>query len=503
ESVLNGVSCASASKCVAVGNYFTAAGSVTLAQRWNGKRWRKQRIPNPFGAKGGSQLTRVACTSGSDCIAVGSGGQQQGSFLKTVAERWDGRKWHVLAIPTGMPPSGLSGVACVSSASCIAVGNSGPVNLAEGWNGKRWKLQHARNLLGGLGSELAGVACTSATACVAVGDRTNLFYNPVAPLAERWNGTGWSIQRTPSPHGLAGSALTAVACPSASVCIAVGFLNNRFGNAKRLFAERWNGVRWKIVAVPGPSGAAGSFLGGLACTSASACVAVGSTSNSAGGPKGTLAERWNGTRWSIMRAPNPPGSPAAGLNSVSCPSRLLCIAAGSRFDSSGTPTGTLVERWNGTHWTIVPTPKPAGARGAELDAIACTSGSVCLAGGAIDNPNRQTPLAERWNGTHWTILSTPKPPRAQGGVLSGVACTSTTVCTFAGLAFTSSLPYVYADRWNGAKFTFQSTPALPGAFDIGNPVVACGSASTCMAVGAFTNTFPNGPKFGLGERWQR
>jgi hypothetical protein len=30
--------------------------------------------------------------------------------------------------------------------------------------------------------------------------------------------------------------------------------------------------------------------------------------------------------------------------------------------------------------------------------------------------------------------------------------------------------------------------------------LACASASTCMAVGAFTNTFPNGPKFGLAER---
>ena len=487
---------------MAVGDYFTSAGSVTVAERWNGRRWRMQRTPNPSAGQGGSQLTRVACTSVSNCIAVGSGGQQQGTFLKTVAEQWDGKRWHVAAAPTGTPPSGLSGVACASAASCVAVGNSGPVNLAEGWNGRRWKLQHARSLLGGLGSELAGVACTSPTACVAVGDQTNLFYNPVAPLAERWNGTRWNVQPTPSPHGLAGSALTAVACPSAAVCIAVGFLNDRLGNPTRLFSERWNGIGWSIVPVPSPAGAARSFLGGVACTSTSACVAVGNTSHSDGSPGGTLAEHWNGTRWSIMPTPNPPGAPGAYLPSVSCPSPSLCIAVGSRTDSHGTPTGALAERWDGTHWTIVPTPKPTGAPGAELDGIACTSSSACLAAGALDYPKQQTPLAERWDGTHWTILSTPKTPGAQGGVLSGVACTSETACTIAGLAFTNSLPYVYADRWNGARFTFQSTPALPGAFDVGNPGVACPTASSCMAVGAFTNTFPNGPKFGLAERWK-
>ena len=168
-------------------------------------------------------------------------------------------------------------------------------------------------------------------------------------------------------------------------------------------------------------------------------------------------------------------------------------------------TGTLVERWDGTHWTIVPTPKPPGAKGAELDGIACTSASTCLAAGAIDNPNQQTPLAERWDGTHWTILSTPKPPGAQGGLLNGVACSSQAACTIAGLAFTPSHPYIYADRWNGAKLTFQSTPALPGAFDIDNPAVACPSATSCTAVGAFTNTFPYGPKLRasafLCRRW--
>jgi hypothetical protein len=287
--------------------------------------------------------------------------------------------------------------------------------------------------------------------------------------------------------------------------MAVGFLNDRLGIPTKLFSERWNGSSWSIVTMPSPSRVAHSFLGGVACTSTSACIAVGNTSNSVPSPTGTLAERWNGTRWRIMSIPDPPGAPGAYLPTVSCPSASLCFAAGSSANSSGFPTATIVERWDGRHWTIVPTPpKPVGVPGAEIDAIACTSSSSCLAAGALDYPpNQQQPLAEHWDGAHWTILSTPKPPHAQGGVLSGVACTSQTACTISGLASTNSGRYLYADRWNGAKFTFQSTPALPDALDIGNPVLACPSASTCMAVGAFTNTFPNGPKFGLAEHWER
>jgi hypothetical protein len=498
--LLAGVSCASASTCTAVGSYSKSQNtSVTLAERWNGKRWSIQRTPNPAGQQGGSQFTRLACTAGSKCIAIGSSGQQQGDFLRTLAERWNGKGWRVVRTPSGMPPSGLNGVACASATNCVAVGNSGPANLAEGWNGGRWKVQNVRNVAGGLGSELGGVACHSAAFCIAVGDRTNLFDNPVAPLAERWNGTRWRIQRTPRPGGRAGSALTAVVCPF-SVCLAVGFLSDRVGNPKRVFGERWNGSSWSIVPVPNPSGAASSFLGAVACARETVCVAVGTTTNSAGRGR-TLAERWNGVRWSIMPTPNAVGAPGAYLSSVSCPAPSLCVAAGSRTDSTGTPTGTLVELWNGSDWTIVPTPIPAGAKGAELDGISCGV-SVCLAAGAIDNPSGQLPLAERWDYNHWTILPTPKPPGAKGGFLNGVGCWSEGTCTIVGLAFTPTHPYVYADRWNGATLTYQATPPLPGAFDIDPPAVACPTATSCMTVGAFKNTFPNGPRLGLAERWK-
>lgn len=84
-SELYGVSCISASTCVAVGDYVTSNGaSKTLVERWNGTAWAVQSSPNPSSA---SYLNGVSCTSASACIAVGH--YVSGSSV-TLAERWDG-----------------------------------------------------------------------------------------------------------------------------------------------------------------------------------------------------------------------------------------------------------------------------------------------------------------------------------------------------------------------------------------------------------------------------
>ena len=74
-------------------------------------------------------------------------------------------------------------------------------------------------------SVLQGVSCTSATACTAVGDYVNRDGTQVT-LAERWNGTSWTIQSTPNPTGAQYAGWTAtlqgVSCTSATACTAVG-----------------------------------------------------------------------------------------------------------------------------------------------------------------------------------------------------------------------------------------------------------------------------------------
>jgi hypothetical protein len=68
-----------------------------------------------------------------------------------------------------------------------------------------------------------------------------------------------------------------------------------------------------------------------------------------------------------------------------------------------------------------------------------------------------------------------------------------------GLIFTPA-PFTVAERWDGSSWSVQDTPNLPGAYDIDPPAVSCPVLSVCTAVGGYTNI---GPKVTLAEQWTR
>jgi len=111
----------------------------------------------------------------------------------------------------------------------------------------------------------------------------------VVTLAERWNGTSWTIQETPNPSGAKESRLRAVTCASASECTTVGDYKNSSSVIEPL-TEFWNGLEWAAQTAPQPSGAKESRLRGVSCASTLICVATGEYLNSAGEWL-TLAER--------------------------------------------------------------------------------------------------------------------------------------------------------------------------------------------------------------------
>jgi len=222
--------------------------------------------------------------------------------------------------------------------------------------GSGWSIAPTPNPLARTG-QLIGVSCASSTSCTAVGDFTS-GSGVVVTLAEHGDGGKWAIQPTPNPLGARLSALISVSCSSPSACTAVGQAVSNQG-ASRPLAERWNGTQWRIQATPNPS-AGGGALFGVACTSPSACAAVGASNS------GTLAERWNGTKWRIVPTPSPSAGGGA-LFGVACTSPSACTAVGA------SNSGTLAEQWNSTKWAIQPTPNPSGAQFSFLNAVSCTS----------------------------------------------------------------------------------------------------------------------------------
>src|SRR5262249_36940410 len=150
--------------------------------------------------------------------------------------------------------------------------------------------------------------------------------------------------------------------------------------------ERWNGTKWSVVATPTPN-SDDVALFSVSCTTATNCLSVGYFTSTSG-TDAPLAQRWNGSAWSIVPAPNPKGSDSY-LNAVSCVSATSCTAVGSSYPATG-PGRTLVERWNGSGWTVAASPNPVGAGDSYLSGVRCKSATSCTAVGAYTSTSDQT-----------------------------------------------------------------------------------------------------------------
>ena len=352
----------------------------------------------------------------------------------------------------------LEGISCTASSACTAAGdeeNSAgeAVPLAERWNGSSWSVQSTPTPAGSQASYFNGVSCASASACTAVGQFVTGTEGS-AMLAEHWNGSTWSVQSTPAPTGAEDTYLYAVSCASATACMAVGNYITSTG-AYAMLAESWNGTSWTLQSAPAPAGEVELYVSGVSCPSTTACTATGYYETSTGDFL-SMAESWNGTSWSLKTTVNPTGAAQAFLSGISCTSATACIAAGYQETSTGT-TSTLAEVWNGTTWAIQTTPNPSGTTIAGLIGISCTTASACTAVGWYEtSPEQYDTLAERWNGTTWTIQTTPNPTGATDNYLNGVSCTSATACSAAGYDITTTYESL-AEGWNGTSWALQST----------------------------------------------
>jgi hypothetical protein len=331
--------------------------------------------------------------------------------------------WTLQTTPSpGVSTNSLQEVSCVTSASCVAVGDyiegSGYRPLAEKWDGNSWATQTVPLPGGAVSASLWGVSCSASNACTGVGYST---VKSQGTYAVRWNGTSWSVQTTPNPEGAGPGiiGLWSVSCATSTSCMAVGEYTNGSGTRMTL-AERWDGTSWTITTTPNPAGSQLSSLQGVSCTSASACTAVGFYKDSLGVTK-TLVERWNGTSWSIQESPSP-STTSSSLAGVHCTSSTVCVAVGRTVDGAGVP-GPLAEHWNGTTWSTKEIPSPSGATSTGLATVSCTSASSCAAVGSYTNSGGTgVTVAERWNGTSWAVQSTPNPSGATKSFFTGVSC---------------------------------------------------------------------------------
>jgi hypothetical protein len=346
-------------------------------------------------AAASEQLDNIQAVSATDIWVLG----QNETTSAPLVWHGNGRTWTQIPVPGQMlHGGGLAGIAATSPDSAWAVGTTGSSQtLILHWNGTAWSRQASPNAPGV--DLLDSLTATSPGNAWAVGEACSKTSQNCSPLILHWNGTRWSLTRSPlvadsdhledvtatSPDNAWADGLTCsltLGCPSGAMIV------------------HWNGQAWASQKLPATRGLG---LGAIAATSASDGWAFGRIFN--GGDTFTpVALRWTGSRWATASPPArlvPNGVLESGA--VTAPDDVWAVG----LTNSG-PGNTILIHWNGKTWSRVPSPTP-GVRGStQLGQVATLSrqdawavGSYCAKPYTV-NCAASRPLLQHWNGKAWT-----------------------------------------------------------------------------------------------------
>ena len=227
-------------------------------------------------------------------------------------------------------------------------------------------------------------------------------------LAQRFNGTSWSIVPSVNTSATGYSQLNRVDATSTSNVWAIGSL-----------VERYNGTNW--VAMSSPAGVA---LRGLDVVSPSEVWVAGYSGSAA-----TVAQWKNGT-WTTRYTQASTGRHLTVFEAIAVDGAGQVWAVGwdRDYDAPGRPVSSLVVHYNGTNWTREATPNPAN-RNTLMDVVALANGAVFAVGVAQDTSGGGiTPrsLMLRRQSTGWSSLTVPKGETGSQDQLLSVAAVSST-----------------------------------------------------------------------------
>jgi alpha-tubulin suppressor-like RCC1 family protein len=365
-----------------------------------------------------------------------------------------------------VPVQGLSG-----TVTAVSAGGQSSLALLKAGSVAAW----GDNALGQLGNGSASesttpVTVTGLTGATAISGGSDYGAALVATPGPSVTGTPESIFHivpTPSPgvrplqNGVVDDSLVAVSAPAASNALAVG--NKMRGITKTLFGEHWNGTKWTAATIPSPAGR-NPTIRSVVDLSRTDGWAVGFTTTPLNSTDRTLIEHWNGSTWSTVPSPNPMGGTAGNdeLEAVGGVSPTDVWAVGQDFSSNGGGITLLFEHFNGSKWTVFPFPASAGAQFAQAITTISANDAWVVGSNAL-----ATTLAVHWNGKTWTIVPTPTPQDGPSPInnLTGVSAVSPAdvyASGFEGNVNNQNFDKPYVLHWNGSTWSLVTLPNAGG-----------------------------------------
>lgn len=218
---------------------------------------------------------------------------------------------------------------------------------------------------------------------------------------------------------------------------------------------------WSIVDSPDAPDKISSTFTSVSALSPNDVWAVGKAGNDLN-PSGTLGaplvQHFDGSQWTIVEVALPSNSNVVELNDIEAISPNNVWAVGSYGNTFSAYTKTLIEHWDGTAWTIIPTPdQPEGGYGSELHAITSVNGNPnnLWAVGTYSTSTQQVPIILHWDGVSWT--SSKIPAQAYNGALYGVVALSPRDVWAVGNNQTNTF---FSMRFNGARWNVVNGPSI-------------------------------------------
>jgi large repetitive protein len=330
-------------------------------------------------------LTGLACPSSTTCLAVGlsAGSSSPGR----VVESGDGGAvWNTI---TTFGFTSVTAVSCGSTSDCVAIQAGNFLTTDDG--GTTWTAAGFP-----ASATFSGLSCPTSTHCVAVGLANS---EPVVYFSSD-GGNTWTAGSLPSiRYGLAG-----VACRDALHCYA--------WDPREAVVTGDGGSTWTQVTQP-----AGDLPADVSCPTAEECVAAGS-----GG--GMLVTTDAGSDWSPVALP----SGVSVVGGVACPTDDVCYAPA--VDQQQTMIGAVIESSDGGNsWSVEPMPTSTD----RPSQVSCVTATECIAVGDVSDP-----VVATTDGLTWTAQTLPQLPElsdATGGYLFGglgVSCVPGTLCVVVG-----------------------------------------------------------------------
>jgi len=269
---------------------------------------------------------------------------------------------------------------------------------------------------------------------------------------------------------------------------------------------------------------------GLACLVVVAGAAVAITAFSVPGKpsfrfSATDAENLT---WRLSHVPTLPGlkGSSAGLVSVSCPTSSFCIGVGTRqyYDSKASSYSELplVERFNGSRWTMEPvrspdsTPQVGQLPEDQLSNVSCPTVRFCMAVGSFGRLSISTglgvgdsgALVEIFNGRTWHTVELRASTKSNANAyLEAVACLQPRSCFVVGTAASPQvlqtlISYKYkSGSWTSVPFAGVGKDSVDNLNSL-----FCSSMNHCLAVGTSSfGTFASSKALAAvfaGDSWE-